>query len=44
MIVVTGGIVVAAIGALTLWRRIGVNAPDRDPRILQPDSKEGTCE
>ena len=44
VIAVTGGIVVAAIGALTLWHRIGVDTRGRDPHILHPDGKEGTHE
>ena len=43
VMVVIGFIVVAAIGVLTLWRRIGVDAGD-DPHIQQPNGKEGTHE
>ena len=42
VIVVTGGIVVAAIGALTLWRRVAVDSRDRHRSILEADGKEGT--
>jgi cation-transporting P-type ATPase E len=41
---VTGGIVLAAIGALTLWRHFGVDPGGRDRDVPQPDGKEVTRE
>ena len=40
-IVVTGFIVVAGIGALTLWRAIGARRGGHDGQVLQPDGKGG---
>ncbi len=44
VIVVTGFIVVAAIGALTLWRRIEVHRVGQDGHVLQPGGKDGAHE
>ncbi len=44
VVVVTGFIVVAAIGALTLWRRIEVHRGSQDGRDLQPGGKDGAHE
>lgn len=40
----TGGIVVTAIGVLTLWRHFDVDSEGRDGHILEPDGKEATRE